>query len=153
MEKFKKPLRKPTSVEQRKMFGKAIELMIEIGMENHIYKFGNKVRMQKKGGPIGLALTGEVADCYMLNWDRKYLERLESLGIKTLLYSRLKDDILISTRSLEKGAKYVDGELIKDRVREMEDEEESDTKVTMNVLQEIANSVDPMISFTYPMQL
>ena len=43
-----------------------VQIMIRTGMENHIYRFHNKLRIQKSGGPIGLALTGEVADCYML---------------------------------------------------------------------------------------
>ena len=72
------PRRKPTKMEERTMLGKAIEIMIKTGMENHVYRFHNKIRIQKKGGPIGLALTGEVADCYMLNWDRKILEKVEN---------------------------------------------------------------------------
>ena len=130
------------------MFGKAIELMIKTGMENHIYKFENKVRIQRKGGPIGLALTGEVADCYMLNWDKQFLDRLKTLGIETLLYSRLKDDILIATESLDKGTRFVNEELVKDEEMKIEDDHKSDTEVTMKVLQDIANSMDPMIKFT-----
>ena len=44
------------------MFGKALEILIKTEMKNHVYKFHNKIRIQKHGGPIGLALTGEVAD-------------------------------------------------------------------------------------------
>ena len=71
------------------MLGKAIEIMMKTGMENQVYRFHNKIRIQKKGGPIGLALTGEVADCYMLNWDRKFLEKLKTIGIESFVYSRL----------------------------------------------------------------
>ena len=46
--------------------------------------------MQRSGCPIGLALTGEVADCFMLDWDEKFKNKLKTLGIRLLLYLRLK---------------------------------------------------------------
>ena len=130
------------------MLGKAIEIMMKTGMENQVYRFHNKIRIQKKGGPIGLALTGEVADCYMLNWDRKFLEKLKTIGIKPLVYSRLKDDILIALEPLEKGTKYMEGKLINDAEKKVEDEHKSDTKMTMEVLKDVAEAVDPMLKFT-----
>ena len=122
--------------------------MIRTGMENHVYRFHNKLRIQKTGGPIGLALTGEVADCYILNWDKKFLTKLETLGMVPLVYSRLKDDILIAIEALEKGTKYVEGHLIIDDIKKLEDEDETDTKVTMKVLKDVAESIDSMLKFT-----
>ena len=148
-EKYNQPVRKPTKVEERKMLGKAIEIMIKTGMKNHVYKFHNKIRIQKKGGPIGLALTGEVADCWMLNWDKKFLDKLKSVGIQTLMYSRLKDDILIITESLDRGTKFEDDKLVFDATKGMEDAQKSDEEVTMEVIRDIAGSVDSMITFTY----
>ena len=146
---YTEPRRKPTPLEQRRMFGKCIEILIKTGMQNHVYRFHNKIRRQKSGGPIGLALTGEVADCFMLNWDEKFKEKLKSLGFSLLLYSRLKDDILISTNSVKKGTKYENGNLVKDASKEIEDVHKTDTKITMEVLQDVANSVDNMITFTH----
>ena len=57
-EKFLKPKRKPNLKEKRNLFGKALELMIVVALKNHVYKFENQVRLQTKGGPIGLKLTG-----------------------------------------------------------------------------------------------
>ena len=67
-----KPRRNPTKKEERNMFGKALEMMLIMCMDNHIYEFENKIRLQKQGGPIGLKLTGEIADCLMINWDKNY---------------------------------------------------------------------------------
>ena len=131
------------------MFGNAIELMVRIGMENHIYRFNNKIRIQKCGGPIGLALTGEVADCYMLNWDQKFLDKLQVLGLNPLVYSRLKDDILIAIEAIEKGTKLVDDKLVCDTEKAKEDENKNDSMVTMEILKDIANSIDDMLTFTY----
>ena len=44
--------RKPSKPEERKMLGKAIEVMIKVGMENHIYRFHDKLRIQKQGDPL-----------------------------------------------------------------------------------------------------
>ena len=49
-EKYNAPLRKPTEKEKVKMFGIAIELMIQVGMDKHVYRFHNKIRVQKTGG-------------------------------------------------------------------------------------------------------
>ena len=50
-------------------------------MKNHVYRFDNQLRVQANGGPIGLALTGEVAECYMMNWDKKFLRKTKDIGI------------------------------------------------------------------------
>ena len=52
-ERLTAPIRKPTKMEERTMLGKATEIMIKTGIENHVYRFHNKIRIQKKGGPIG----------------------------------------------------------------------------------------------------
>ena len=72
-----KPQRTPTQEEQRKLFGKALEIMIITCMNNHVYQFENQFRIQKQGGPIGLKLTGEIADCIMIDWDKKITDKVE----------------------------------------------------------------------------
>ena len=61
-EKFDSQLRKPTEVEERKLVGKVVEMLIIAGMTNHVYRFKNRIRIQMNGGPIGLSLTGQVHD-------------------------------------------------------------------------------------------
>ena len=55
-EKYTVPKRKPTKAEERKMIGKALEILIKTGMENHVYRFHNKIRIQKTGGLLALPL-------------------------------------------------------------------------------------------------
>ena len=38
----------------------------------------------------------------MLNWEKKFLRKLKEMGVEILMYSRLKDDILVALESLEK---------------------------------------------------
>jgi hypothetical protein len=49
-----KPKRIPILEEQRKLFGKALEIMIITCMNNHVYHFENIFRIQKQGGPIAV---------------------------------------------------------------------------------------------------
>ena len=130
------------------MFGKALEIMIILCMDNHVYQFENKIRIQKEGGPIGLKLTGEVADCLMIDWDKKLLVELKKYKMVPEIYTRFKDDITIAIESLEKGSILVDGEVKIDEKKKEDDETKTDSKVTMKIIQEVANSINPMIKLT-----
>ena len=149
---YLKPIRNPTSLEKRNMLAKSVEIMIIVTMENHVYRFGNEIRRQREGGPIGLSLTGEIADCYMINWDRQFLEKLKSLGIDPAIYERFKDDITILVKCLEAGLKFEHGSLIMDLEKQKVDQEKSDEEITMAIIKDIAESVDKMLEFTvdYP---
>ena len=143
--KFYTPIRKPTKIEERKMIGKSVEILIISCMTNHVYKFSNKIRMQSEGGPIGLALTGEIADFFTIKWDKKFLHKCRSIGINITMYSRFKDDIFVSASSLEKGTKLVNEKLVVDDVKKIEDENKCDDDITMEIVRQVAELVNPMI--------
>ena len=151
-EKFLEPVRAPTNTEKLNMLAKSIEIMIIATLENHIYKFGNEIRRQREGGPIGLAITGEIADCYMLNWDKEFLKKMKTLKMDPALYERFKDDITIVLKALEAGTVFKNGILEVDQEKKISDAEKSDEVITMEVVREVADSVDEMIKFTvdYP---
>ena len=115
---FDKPKRNPSTEEKRKMFGKALEILIIAALKNHVYQFGNQIRVQSEGGPIGLKLTGEVADCIMVDWDKKLRSELNKVGIKPIVYTRYKDDIEIVTESVQKGSKLVGEKIVTDAKKE-----------------------------------
>ena len=145
---WKKPMRKPTQVEERQMFGKALEIMLVTCMENHLYQFNGTVRIQNKGGPIGLKLTGEIADCIMIDWDKILLAKLEKLGLVPEIYTRFKDDIQIVNETLEKGTKIKEGRLVIDNEKKELDTNKNGDQITIEVIQEVANSIDPIIKLT-----
>ena len=134
------------------MLSKSIETMIVASLESHIYKFGNEIRRQKEGGPIGLSLTGVIAECYMVNWDKQFLKKLKELGIDPVIYERFKDDITIVVESIEAGTKYENNTLEIDLKKKVDDEGKSEEEITMEIFRDIANSMDGMINFTvdYP---
>ena len=51
------PIRQPTKIEKQRMFAEGICVGVKTIMENHIYRFGEELRKQKNGGPIGVELT------------------------------------------------------------------------------------------------
>ena len=106
-------------------------------MKNHVYRFENKIRLQSKGGPIGLALTGEVAECYMINWDKKFLKKAKNVGINLNVYSRFKDDILVAANNLKKGSKLVGDKLEVDMDKKILDEDKCDETLTMDIVRQI----------------
>ena len=61
--------------------------MLTTCMDNHVYLFESQMRVQKQGGPIGLKLTGEIADCLMIDWDKKLIAKLKSFKIIPEVYS------------------------------------------------------------------
>ena len=147
-EKFDPPLRKPTTLEERKLVGKVVEMMIIAGMTNHVYRFNNKIRIQMNGGPIGLSLTGQVADCFMIDWEKRYMKRLEKYNLIPLLYTRFKDDILMAIKRIENGTKVKEGKLVIDETKKTDDEMKTGSRITFEILKEIAEEVDPMLKFT-----
>ena len=130
------PTKIPDDEQKRQMFSKSVEIMILAGMENHVYTFGNEIKKQKDGGPIGLSLTGEIADCF---------------GINLILYQRFKDDITIVTEELDKGSKLENGRIIIDENKHNMDMDKHGDEITMEIIVEIAESVDDIVKFTADM--
>ena len=84
----------------------------------------------------------------MINWDKKLIAKLKEFKMKPDLYTRFKDDIDMVIESLEKGSKVFEDKIIVDENKKLNDENTSDAKVTMEVVQQIANQIDPMIQLT-----
>ena len=55
----------------KKMLAEALSIAVTFTMKNNIYMFNGEVGRQKKAGPIGLVLTGDVAQILMVLWDRE----------------------------------------------------------------------------------
>ena len=117
-------------------------------MNNHVYQFSNQIRIQNKGGPIGLKLTGEIADCIMIDWDKKLLAKLKDFELIPDVYTRFKDDIDVVIETLEKGSILEEDKIVINEEKKSVDKEKSDSKVTMEVIQDIANLINPMIKLT-----
>ena len=89
---WNKPLRTATDEMNRKLLMKAFEIALKLVMKNHIFTFNNECFKQLKGGAIGVSIAGDVANLFMVWWDREFKKRLISEKIVLKLYSRYVDD-------------------------------------------------------------
>lgn len=64
-------------------------------MKNHVYTYNGTMYHQRKGGPIGLDLTGVLAQIFMVWWDRRLRSRLSAMGLNVHMCKRYVDDINI----------------------------------------------------------
>ena len=77
----------------RKMFCKAISVMVKRTMMLHDFQIDGVLYRQKEGGAIGMDLTGVVSDIYMVEWDKELINGMEAEAISAKLYKRYKDDV------------------------------------------------------------
>ena len=108
------PNKQPDEYTKRVMFREAMRVVLAIIMNNHVYTFDNEIRKQVRGGPIGLQLTGVLAQTFMIWWDKEFAARLKEFGIGKKLNERYADDINIATRATPLGMRYKDGKVFVD---------------------------------------
>ena len=77
------------------MISIALEIIIKQIMQSHIYEFQGELRKQTRGGPIGLDLTGDLAQIYMIWYDEELQKKLQAEGLEIKMYMRYVDDINI----------------------------------------------------------
>ena len=135
----------PDDRQRRVMFTEAIRIGLEIVMKNHVYEFDGRILHQQNGGPIGLELTGNIAQVFMLWWDRTLISRLSDLGIVARLCKRYVDDVNFATIELPVGTRYANGKLYVDEEAVEGDMLISGDKRTMEVVKSIGNGLHPSI--------
>ena len=70
---------------------KAFEIALKLVMKNHIFTFNDENFKQLSGGAIGVSIAGDVANLFMVWWDRELKSRLTVERILIKLYSRYVD--------------------------------------------------------------
>ena len=60
------PNNEPSEQMTRKMLTEAMRVVLLFIMQNHIYTFDDEIKLQSRGGPIGLQLTGVLAQLFMV---------------------------------------------------------------------------------------
>ena len=74
----------PTLEENKLMFATVVSNAVRLVMKSHIYSNSDVIRLQSKGGAIGLWSTGEVANLGMLKHDVILTDRLIQAGVSEL---------------------------------------------------------------------
>eukprot|EP00794_Sanderia_malayensis_P016493 gene16493-18133_t len=117
--------------EIRRMIALALRNSLRVTLKNHTFKFNDKFYRQTKGGAIGVGIAGDVANLFMVWWDRVLKERLSHTEIKMQMYSRYVDDIDIVCTAVSNP---VDTEM--------------PDKSAMKMVQNVANSIHESIQVT-----
>ena len=88
----------------------------------------------------------------MISWARRFKHKLREVDIVNEILKIYVDDINGTFQPTEKGMKLVNGRLQWNERKAKEDENKPDDERTMELVKEIANSVEEMIQLTadYP---
>ncbi|CAI9736119.1 Hypothetical predicted protein [Octopus vulgaris] len=130
-------IRSPANVHQvKKMIAHALGASIRVTLKGHTFKFNNKIYAQDEGAAIGVSIAGDVANLFMVWWDRRLKECLLQKSILVNMYSRYVDDTNIVVKAPPQESTV-------DIVIETN---------TMESIQQIANSIHQSIKVTidYP---
>ena len=63
----------PTPEDIKCIVALVVKYLIKTGFKGHIYEYKNKIYLQRKGGPIGLRLSGSIARIVLLWFNMKML--------------------------------------------------------------------------------
>ena len=146
--KFLEAERQPNEAEIRLMFSVALKELVKTCMNSHTYSIGADGRLQSGGGPIGLKLSGAVSKVFMVDWCRKFKQKirittidLPDFDLNIYLYKFYVDDHNLVMEALPPGARLIEG-----KVRVVAEEVEDDMLIpadqrTAVLMKEVANSV------------
>ena len=135
--------------DKKKLFAEVLAICVEIVMNNHVYKFKDKIILQKDEGGMGVELTGVLADLKMLIWGLTFKEKLVHMNIENDLDDRYVDDITLLPTVLPPGLKFEDDKLVLCEDKIKEDSEIPGDIRTMKIIQAVANSIDENIKVTF----
>ena len=144
-----------TKLEKRKIVATVVQMGVIVLFNSHVYQFGGKFFLQKKGGPIGLRATCAIARVTMLSWDVKWQQIMKENGIEMEACGRYMDDLRAFLYGIRKGWRWWDGELCYCQEWEREDEAVGmcDLERTTTVLQEIMKEVCHFLRMTMETEL
>eukprot|EP00794_Sanderia_malayensis_P015094 gene15094-16650_t len=127
------------------MLIEALRIGLEVVKKNHVYKFNGLIHHQQKGRAIGLEITGNVAQVFMIWWDRMFTSRLSEFGIIERLCKRYVDDINMAIDKLPAGTRYADGRLFINEMAIKGDLLVAKDKRKMEVIKRVGNSIHTSI--------
>ena len=90
--KFNEPLRTPTSKERKLLLSMALEKLMRVSLENHMYEFNGEIRLQSRGGAMGDSETGDFGDAFLIIWARCLKLQLIRNNLTSYIMQFYKDD-------------------------------------------------------------
>ena len=80
--KWRKAIGRYTDQDQRRVMQKVLEIMVRTTFKTHFHNWDSKIKLQVKGGAIGLRVAESMSRIVMDVWIKRFLALLESLGFK-----------------------------------------------------------------------
>ena len=147
-ERFKswiKPHQLTTAAQERSMLTEAMRVGLTLVMTNHTYEFDNTIYRQKKGGAIGLELTGTLAQVFMSWYDTQLVGALTSIGLRPYMFQRYVDDTNPAFPEAPMGSVYRDGTMQFDESQLAKDVNTPPDERTMRLVRDVGNAIHPSI--------
>ena len=145
--KFVEPVRQPTEVEQKQMVAMAVEKLMLVSSQNHVYTFNGEIRLQAKGGAMGDSLTGALGSVFMLIWARRLREKMSVNNLTSYMMQVYVDDGNHINEAVPRGAKVVNDEVVIDEDLADTDDRPGDLR-TAEVVRDLANNIFEFIKVT-----
>ena len=134
------PVTQPDERARRIMLREALRVALKVIMKNHVYTFDNEIRKQTKGGPIGLKLTGVLAQIFMIWWDKEFAARLDKMSIVVRMNKRY-----VNVQATPPGMRYKNGQTYVDESSITEAGRVSSDERTMALVKQVGNDIHPSI--------
>ena len=142
-------IREPDDNERRKLLVTALEIGMKHVMKNHTYNFANTIKRQTKGGPIGLDLTGGIAQVFMIWWNGELRRKLVQIGVVVHMKKCYVDDVNYGLLPTPPGATYVNGELHIEEAMVVQDSAVPADERTMKIVTAVGNSIHESTQLEY----
>ena len=116
-------------------------------MKNHVYTFDKQIKLQSKGGAIGLKLAGVLAQLFIVWWNRQFKIKMDKNGLRLRMYKRYVDDINVIVSAPKAGLKFVksEGRVVEDGSAAAQERVVKADRRCMASVQKIGNSIHSSI--------
>ena len=144
------PKMRLTTREKRMIVVTVMKIAVLVLFRTHVYEFGGKFFLQKRGGPIGLRSTCAIARIVMLWRDEKLLSLVASNNLTLKQKARYMDDIQLWLHSVRLGWRWMDKGLrfsMAWKVEEME-AEMTGLQKTVEIIKGMMNSICDFLVLT-----
>ena len=103
--------------------------------------YDDKIKLQTQGGPIGLQLTGILAQLFMIWWDKQIQTTMKQLGLELRMYKSYVDDINMVMKATKPGLRFDGTKLVSSETTIEEDQELETDERDMRLFRSTGNSI------------
>ena len=121
-----------------------------VTMGTHVYSFGERLFIQRSGGPIGVRSTASLASVVMKYFDKKWSQMMLDEGLIVDNYSRYVDDCRMILASINPGWRWTEKGFQYAEVWETEDKSGGETaqQITARELTKSMSFLTEYLNFT-----